>query len=281
EDEVARHVGYYLIDAGRPALERATSAKVPLAERLRRWLRAHGAGAYFGSIFLLTAAMVVAPLLFSAVSVHSLKHTLLGFLLLLPASELALLIVNYLVTSLLPPQVLPKMSFKKEGIPDDCRTLVVVPTLLTTPNAIQTELDRLEIRYLGNTDANLRFALLTDFADAPRQNMPEDEEYIDIVARGIEKLNRRHGAGRFFLFHRARSWSESEQRWIGWERKRGKLEHLNRFMTGESAPELEGFLHTGNRTQIQGIRFVITLDADTQLLRGTARRLIATLAHPL
>ena len=281
EDEVGRHVGYYLIDAGRPALERAMGARVPIAERSRRWLRAHAAGAYFGSLFVLALAMVAAPLLFIAELIPGITLALLGLLLLLPASELAVLIVNYFVTSLLPPQVLPKMSFKKKGIPDDCRTLVVVPTLLTTPNAIQSELERLEIRYLGNTDANLRFALLTDFADAPRQSMPEDEEYIDIVARGIEKLNRRHGAGRFFLFHRARSWSESEQRWIGWERKRGKLEHLNRFLSGETAPELEGFLYAGNRTELEGIRFVITLDADTQLLRGTARRMIETLAHPL
>ena len=273
EDEVARHVGYYLIDAGRPALERATSARVPLAESSRRWLRAHAAGAYFGSIFLLTLAMVAAPLFFVAGAVHWLSHGLFAFLLLLPASELAVLAVNYFVTSLLPPQVLPKMSFKKEGIPDDCRTLVVVPTLLTTPDAIQNELNRLEIRYLGNTDANLRFSLLTDFADAPRESMPEDAEYIDIVARGIEELNRRHGAGRFFLFHRGRTWSESEQRWIGWERKRGKLEQLNRFLIGESAPELEGFLCAGDRAQLEGIRFVITLDADTQLLRDTARRI--------
>src|SRR5437868_5087208 len=281
EDEVARHVGYYLIDAGRPALERETSARVPLAERSRRWLRAHAVGAYFGSIFLLTVAMVAAPLLFSAGSVHWLTHGLLGFLLLLPASELAVLAVNYFVTSVLPPRVLPKMSFKKEGIPDDCRTLVVVPLLLTTPDAIQNELNRLEIRYLGNTDGNLRFSLLSDFADAPRESMPEDAEYIDIVARGIEELNRRHGAGRFFLFHRGRSWSESEQRWIGWERKRGKLEELNRFLIGESAPQLEGFLCAGDRAQLEGIRFVITLDADTQLLRDTARRMVETLAHPL
>ena len=131
-------------------------------------------------------------------------------------------------------------------------TLVVVPTLLTTADAIQSELNRLEIRYLGNTDANLRFGLLSDFADAPRQNMPEDTEYIDIVARGIEELNRRYGAGRFFLFHRGRSWSESEQRWIGWERKRGKLEQLNRFLRGESAPELKGFLCAGDRDSTRG-----------------------------
>src|SRR5947199_1686428 len=281
EDEVGRHVGYYLIDAGRSALERATGARVPIAARSRRWLRAHAAGAYFGSLFVLALATVAAPLFFMTGSVPRVTLGLLGLLLLLPASELAVLAVNYLVTSFLPPQVLPKMSFKKEGIPDDCRTLVVVPTLLTTPNAIQRELDRLEIRYLGNTDANLRFSLLTDFADAPRESMPEDEEYIDIVARGIEELNRRYGEGRFFLFHRRRSWSESEQRWIGWERKRGKLEHLNRFLIGESAPELEGFLCAGDRAQLEGIRFVITLDADTQLLRDTSRRLIETLAHPL
>jgi cyclic beta-1,2-glucan synthetase len=281
EDEVARHVGYYLIDAGRPALERATSARVPLAEQSRRWLRTHAAGVYFGSIFLLTAAMVAAPLLFSAGSVHWLTHGLLGFLLVVPASELAVLVANYFVTSLLPPQVLPKMSFEKEGIPDDCRTLVVVPMLLTTPSAIQNQLSRLEIHYLGNTDPNLRFSLLSDFSDAPRQSMPEDAEYIDIVARGIDELNRRHGEGHFFLFHRGRMWSESEQRWIGWERKRGKLEQLNQFLIGESTPELEGFLYAGDRAQLEGIRFVITLDADTQLLRDTARRMIETLAHPL
>ena len=281
EDKVARHVGYYLIDAGRLALERTTGARVPVAERSRRWLRAHAAGVYFGSLLVLAVTMMAAPLLFIAGSIPGVTLGLLALLLLLPASDLAALAVNYFLTSLLPPQVLPKLSFKKGGIPDDCRTLVAVPTLLTTPDAIQSELNRLEIRYLGNTDANLRFALLTDFGDAPRESMPEDKEYIDLVARGIEELNRRHGTGRFFLFHRSRSWSESEQRWIGWERKRGKLEELNRFLMGESAPELEGFLCVGDRTQLEGIRFVITLDADTQLLRGTARRMIETLAHPL
>ncbi len=280
-DEITRHVGFYLIDAGRPALERAMSARVPLAERSRRWLRTHAALAYFGSFVLLTIAMVAAPLLFVAGSVGAATLALLGVLLLLPASELAVLAVNHFVTVALKPELLPKMFFKESGIPDDCRTLVVVPTVLTAPQAIANELTRLEIRFLGNTNSNLCFSLLTDFADAPQQGMPEDAEYLEIVRRGIEELNRRHGAGRFFLFHRGRAWSESERRWIGWERKRGKLEHLNRFLSGESASELEGFLGAGDRAQLEGMRFVITLDADTQLLRGTARRLIETLAHPL
>jgi hypothetical protein len=120
-----------------------------MAERSRRWLLAHAAGAYFGSLLLFMAALVAAPLLFVAGLVPWVTLGLLGLLLLLPASELAVLIVNYLVTSLLPPEVLPKMSFEKEGIPDDCRTLVVVPMLLTTPSAIQSQLSRLEIHYLG------------------------------------------------------------------------------------------------------------------------------------
>jgi len=280
-DEVARNVAYYLIDEGRPSLEQTTGARVPVAERTRRWLRAHATSAYLASVFLFTVALTAVPLVLIGGSVSAATIALLGLLVIVPASELAVLAVNYFVTLFLPPQALPKMSFEKEGIPDDCRTLVVVPTLLSTPGAIQNELNRLEVRYLGNTDANLRFALLSDFADAPQQDMPEDAECGDIAARGIQELNQRHGPGHFFLFHRGRAWSESEQRWIGWERKRGKIEQLNRFLMGESAPELEGFLCAGDREQLEGIRFVITLDADTQLLRDTARRMIETLAHPL
>jgi cyclic beta-1,2-glucan synthetase len=281
EGEVARHVGYYLIDAGRTALEREVHASVPLPERARRWLRAHPDLSYFGSLLLLTEAMVMVPLLFIAESLHDLPLGIFAVLLLVPASELAVLAVNYFVTAILGPQLLPKMSFEKEGIPDDCRTLVVVPMLLTASESVKNELTRLEVRYLGNADANLRFALLTDFADAPQQDMSEDAEYLDIVIRGTEELNQRYGAGRFFLFHRRRVWSESEQRWIGWERKRGKLEQLNRFLTGDPAPELQELLRAGDRVQLEGIRFVITLDADTQLLRGAGRRMIETLAHPL
>ncbi|MGI8890293.1 MAG: glucoamylase family protein, partial [Chthoniobacterales bacterium] len=281
ESEVERHIGYYLIDRGRPALERKIKCRVPLREIERRWLRAHAAVFYFGNILLATVLAVGAPLALTAPGTPLWIRAVLSLFLLLPANELAVLAVNYLVTALLPPRVLPKMSYRKAGIPDDCRTMVVVPMMLTTPAAIRNELGRLEIRFLANSDPNLRFALLSDFADAPQQNMPEDAEYFEVAARGITELNERHGPGRFFLFHRPRSWSDSEQRWIGWERKRGKLEQLNRFLMGESGPELDHLLCEGNREAIADIRYVITLDADTQLLRETARRLIETLSHPL
>ena len=281
-DEVERHVGYYLVDEGRAGLEKKLGCRVPLAERFRRALRHHAAAVYIGGIGALTLALT-AVVLAMAHAGGTGAGWLIGFGLLLafPASELALQMVNYGVTRCLPPDTLPKMSFKKEGIPKECRTLVVVPMLLTTPDAIRNEVERLEIRYLGNSDPQICFALLSDFADAPRQHMPEDAEYLEIVAQGIEELNRRHGAGRFFLFHRQRVWNESEKCWMGWERKRGKLEQLNRYLMGETAPEITDLLFMGDRDLLNGIRYIITLDADTQLLRDSARRLVETLSHPL
>ncbi|MDH5275328.1 MAG: glycosyl transferase, partial [Gammaproteobacteria bacterium] len=280
--ELERHVGYYLVDEGRPQLESQSGARPPWRVRARRGLLRHATGCYLGGLAVASGALVAGPVMVAAASGAGLPWLIVvAVLLLLPASELAVQTLNFLVTRLLPPRVLPKMSFREEGIPDECRTLVVVPMMLTTPDAIRKEVERLEIRFIGNPDPNLRFALISDFADAPRPHMPEDTEYLDIVARGIGALNRRHGPGRFFLFHRKREWSESERRWIGWERKRGKLEQLNRLLMGESAPELEEILCVGERAQLAGVRFVITLDSDTQLLRDTARRLVETLSHPL
>lgn len=281
-DEVERHVGYYLVDKGRADLEKKLGARMPFAERFRRGLRHHAPTVYIGGIGGLTLALSAGVLSLAHAGGTSGGGLIgLGLLLLFPASELALQMVNYGVTRCLPPSTLPKMSFKKEGIPKECRTLVVVPMLLTTPDAIRNEVERLEIRYLGNSDPQICFALLSDFADAPRQHMPEDAEYLEIVAQGIEELNRRHGPGRFFLFHRQRVWNESEKCWMGWERKRGKLEQLNRYLMGESAPEIADLLFMGDRDLLNGIRYIITLDADTQLLRDSARRLVETLSHPL
>src|SRR5262249_35037286 len=148
--------------------------------------------------------------------------------------ELAVGLVHHALTLLLPPRVLPKLDFK-EGIPEDCATFVVVPTLLTGPESVAVLVDRLEVHYLSNPDPALRFALLTDFTDAATQTPAEDEGLIrDALAR-IRDLNERYSAGgadRFFLFHRRRVWNEAENRWMGWERKRGKLGEFNRLLRG-------------------------------------------------
>ncbi len=199
----------------------------------------------------------------------------------LPASEAAVAIANHLVSLRLLPRVLPKMEFK-DGIPASARTIVVVPSLLLSRDCILGLLQRLEIHYLANPDSGLIFALLSDFVDAPQQEMPDDEGLLKSAIDGIRELNQRYPEGgqqRFWLFHRARRRNALEKKWMGWERKRGKLSEFNRLLRGASDTS---YIEPSQPPQeLAGIRFVITLDADTQLPLGTARRLVSTIAHPL
>jgi cellobiose phosphorylase len=280
-DELTRHIGYYLVDQGREALELRSGCNPRNFRRLWRIARGHAATLYLVSITLATLGVVAACLAAAGVTgTNPLLLILLGALALIPASELVVQIANYLITRLLPARFLPRMSFVS-GIPETCRTLVVIPMMLLTAESIRKEVESLEIRYLANPDPNLCFGLLSDFSDGPQREMPDDVERLDVVMRGIEQLDARYGPGRFFLFHRTRRWSECEGRWIGWERKRGKLEDLNRLLMGESRAEADNLLRVGDAAHLHDIRFVITLDADTQLPRDTARHLVETLAHPL
>ena len=192
--------------------------------------------------------------------------------------------MNREVTELLGPRVLPRLALR-DGVPADLRTLVVVPTLLMDHAQIAEQIERLEVHYLANSDGDLRFALLSDWTDAPRENMPGDDELLAAATDGIAQLNLRHGRAangdaRFFLLHRRRSWNERERNWIGWERKRGKLHELNHLLRGATDTT---YMPTGGEAPLvpAGVRYVITLDADTRLPRGTACMLVGTMAHPL
>jgi cyclic beta-1,2-glucan synthetase len=268
---------YYLLDEGLSELERCVKRRVPWRERQLRSLYRHPTLSYLGGVAALTTGIASAFLsaAYTGGAVSPAMLLLLGTLALFPASELAIYLLQMWLTWVLPPRVLSKMSFE-EGIPDDCRTLVVVPMMLLTPDSIRGEIEKLEVRYLANPGANLHFSLLSDFTDAEEPEMSEDDNLLGLAAKGIEDLNARYGKGTFILFHRPRVWCETERRWIGWERKRGKLEELNRFLNGE---ECGIFVHAGSLPG--GIRYLITLDADTQLPHGTARRLIETISHPL
>ncbi|TAK33170.1 MAG: DUF3131 domain-containing protein [Chloroflexota bacterium] len=287
------HVGYYLIDAGRSALEARVGYHPTVRQQLRVSVFHRPALVYLGSIALGMVVVLAVLLAFvipsGAGMVWVTSILVLGLLALVPASELAVQIVNFVVARALHPQSLPKLAFT-DGVPDEWRTLIVVPTLLGTLESIREDLEHLEIRYLANRDANLRFALLGDLVDAAEREMPEDGALVDAAVRGIDQLNARYSGHRFALFLRRRRWSETEQCWMGWERKRGKLEELNAWLIDEdrtpveSAPSMVGETLrpiAGDLSQLEGVRFVITLDADTQLPHGAARRLIGTLAHPL
>lgn len=279
------HVGFYLIDAGRPLLEARAGYRPTILQRLRLGARRRPALGYLGSNALGTAAILALPLLLvvppDAGRAWFASLGALCLLALLPASELAVQVVNFVVATAMHPRPLPKLAFD-DGVPDEWRTLVVVPTLLVSSKSIQEDLKQLEIRYLADRDDNLRFALLADCVDAPEREMAEDAALVEAAIRGIGLLNARYPGNRFALFFRPRRWSESEGCWMGWERKRGKLEELNAWLAGEAAPSSEALRPiAGDPSEFQGVRLVITLDADTQLPHGTARRLIGALAHPL
>ncbi len=173
------------------------------------------------------------------------------------------------------------MNFKVSGIPDAFRTLVVVPVFLADAETIRAEVEKLEIRYLANKEGNLLFGLFTDYTDSDQAHRKDDERLLQTVTESLEALNHRYGGERFFLFHRDRTWSESEQKFIGWERKRGKIEELNRLIDGTRPEDADRLVYVGDPDHLSNVRFVITLDSDTQLPLGTARRMIETLAHPL
>ncbi|HKC70684.1 MAG TPA: hypothetical protein VKB60_03630, partial [Terriglobales bacterium] len=266
---------------GSSLLKERVSFRPNAVERLRAFLRRHPDACYLGGIQVVTLAIMLAVLLGVIGPVGSPALVLLAMLtLFLPSSQAAVEMMNYLVTAVLPAQVLPKLDFSEAGIPNDCVTLVAVPALLLNERQVRKLVEDLEIRYLGNRDSNLHFALVTDLRDSAEE-APEDDPLVRLCAGLIAKLNEKYSGqstGSFLLLHRHRVYDEREGVWMGWERKRGKLQDLNKLLRGQydSFP-----VKVGTTAILPQVRFVITLDADTELPRGTAQRMVGALAHPL
>ena len=277
--------GYYLISQGRHQLERELDFRVRGQQWVRRaWVRA-ATPLYLWSIALTTLVVLAVPVALTALGgVRTSSVVLLALLGLWPASDLAVELVHRFVTRLLGPRRLPKLELAR-GVPAELRTLVAIPMLLTDESEIEEVVQRLEVHYLANTDPELRFALLSDFSDAAAETLPEDAPLVALARDAIGQLNQRHGpaAGggdRFWLLHRRRMWNASEGVWMGWERKRGKLRELNRLLRGATDTSFLAPDAKGPRAP-SGIRYVITLDADSRLPREAARKLVGTMAHPL
>ena len=277
--------GYYLIARGRPRLERDLRFRVPVQQWLRRaWVRA-ATPLYLGAIAFATLAILAFPTALTALSGARMSAVvLLAVLGLVPASDLAIALVNRFVTRLMGPRRFPKLELAA-GVPADLRALVVIPTLLSDESEIDEVVQRLEVHHLANSDPELRFAILSDWPDAAAESLPEDEELLELARGAIRELNVRYGpaAGggdRFWLLHRRRLWNEREGVWMGWERKRGKLRELNRLLRGATDTSFLSF-QPGAAQAPPDIRYVITLDADSRLPREAARQLVGTLAHPL
>ena len=276
--------GYHLLAAGRHAFERAIGFRLPMRKWPARLNRASGIVGYATAIAIVTAMLLAWPLLALAKAQPDAAYLgLLGALGVIPAIDAAIALVNRAVNFGFPATLLPALELR-DGVPSQLRTLVAVPTLLTSLQAIEQQIERLEIHHLSSPEGDLHFALLSDWVDAPTEHAEGDEACLAAAVEGVARLNRRYGpapgGARFLLLHRRRVWNGGEARWIGWERKRGKLHELNRLLRGATDTTFMA-IEDVPPVPPANIRYVVTLDADTRLPRDTVRRLIGKMAHPL
>ena len=247
---------------------------------------------YLGALLLGTAALVAWMLLRHEAAVDAAHWSLLLAVVVLmafPASEAVVAVINRLISESARPKHLPRLALAN-GIPEAHRVLVAIPGMLTSAASIRELAHRLQLHYLANRERNAQFALLTDWSDSPSQNATSDNVLLAGAVNAIHELNSRYpidtgtygatsAAPRFILLHRARTFSQSEQRWIGWERKRGKLELLVAAMAQGSST---AFLDLDSVSRIAAnTPYLVTLDSDTQLPPGRLRELVGVAAHPL
>jgi len=283
--ERAADPGHVLFGAARGAFEAEIAYRAPWALRHGRAYLAAGTQGYFAALYAMTAVLIGVPVYVGIVSGTS---WITVALIAVPAAVVALgfavTIVNHHVLAVIAPRRLPRLALR-EGVPTELRTIVVVPTLLVKAQQIVEQVARLEVHFLSNRDGDVRFALLSDDLDADREWRPEDQALFALGLEAIERLNHLHGpapdgSARFLIFHRRRVWSVGEGKWMGWERKRGKLREFNRLLRGATDTTFISRTDAAARVP-DGVRYVITLDADTRLPIGAVRRLVGTLAHPL
>jgi cellobiose phosphorylase len=280
-DDRLGHVGYYLIDDGLPRLEAAVGHRPGARESAYRWVHRHPTLVFVGGVVATTLVALGLLLWLGGVpaGIAWAGVLLLG---LLPAQDIAINVVNQLVTAFLPPRPLPKLDLREHGVPPEYRTAVIIPTLFDSVEAVHEALDNLEVQFLANREAHLHFAVLSDFTDSKTETREDDAAIVQAAADGVRTLNARYAGGTddaFYLFHRPRRWNPREGVWMGWERKRGKIAEFNRFVLG-GGPDAFSVI-VGDVEPIRSVRYVITLDADTVLPPDAAPLLVGALAHPL
>jgi len=283
------HVGYYLIDKGIESLERVCEYKPTFRERCRRHLGDNVRFYYFFCQVILTS------ILFGVASLFFLPNLYWIPILLILCHELSIEIVHQYVTNSLRPGNLPRLDFSKSkghagGIPDECKTAVVVPLMFSHPKDVQTAVDQLEVQFLANRDKNISFVLLSDFCDSEvAASFPEDEEILESIKKCMDTVNSRYPERCFFVLHRPRLHNPTQGMWgkgvyMGWERKRGKLTQFNHFIVKGDCEETRSpfsLIYGGDVSRLAGTRYVVTLDADTVLPLEGVRQLVGTAAHPL
>jgi len=276
------HVGYFLIGDGLEQTEKLANRKLLTSDKIRKKLDKNPLFSYLSLIFFITAIITFLNSWKAYKDDNAIWIVILfGIISLVCSSQLAIAIVNFISTLIVRPSLLPRIDYSKQ-IPEESSTLVAVPCLLSSNQEIEELVEALEVRYLANKHTNLFFGLVTDFTDAPEEHMHNDDDLVQNVTQRIKALNQKYGRQEddlFYLFHRPRKWNPHDRVWMGYERKRGKLADLNGLLRGNSKEAFSVII--GNISLLQKIKYVITLDADTQLPRDSAHKIIGTMAHPL
>ena len=272
EDSRESHVGYYLVDRGLPELKRRVGYRANGKAWIREQMLARPTAVYLGSIAIVSAVLLslVTSTLMLAMPLAWL--VVIAALAVVPISSIAVAFTNFVVVRLLPPRVLPKLDLAS-GVPDDCRTLVVVPALVSRPSDVDNLLAQLELHYLSSAGPSISFAVLSDFVDS--KTPPDTTEIFARADALVAALNAKHGSGTtapFHFLHRESRYNAGEGCFMGWERKRGKLDELNKLLRGDTTTSYVH--HAGDDAGLTRIRFVITLDADTQLPLGAVQKLV-------
>lgn len=276
------HVGYYLVSKGAAQLAARVGFNPRIADRMRAWIRANADDFYITGIELITIAFIAAAVFPLLPNYTVFGKLIFAFLLMImPAMQCAVELMNNSISVIFDAEPLPKMDFS-ERIPEEFTTLVVVPTLLLNEKQVQEMVNEIEVRYLANRDPNLHYALLTDLPDSVSKPHPNDSDpLVDRAAQLITALNAKYaarGQGGFLFLHRHRIFNGRQGVWMGWERKRGKLLDLNKLLVGE----YDAFpIKAGRLDALRTVRYILTLDSDTQLPRGSAARMVGAIAHPL
>jgi cyclic beta-1,2-glucan synthetase len=278
--EKQQEPGHYLIGTGRYVFEQEISYRPSFKQSLLRIYVTYAGLAYVGSLVLLTLMLLALPLSAClSAGLNGFQLFLLALFGIFPASDIAVGLMNRFIIGSLPPRHLPRLALK-DGIPETLSTFVVVPTMFINVASVKEQVEQMEIRYLSNPDNNVRFALLSDWSDAELETMPKDERLLNTATAAVAALNAKYEGQRFFVFHRKRLWNPSEGKWMGWERKRGKLHEFNRLLRG--ATDTSFLPIDGEPAKAPpGVCYVITLDADTKLPMGVVSQLVGVAAHPL
>jgi cyclic beta-1,2-glucan synthetase len=282
-EEKKKHIGYYLVEPGVFELEKHFNYSPVFREKILRSYFARPTLYYFLFIIIFDLLLMSSAFIYgTSIVTNSIGIFLISIFIFLPCTEISISVLNFFLAKCLQPKALLKFEFIK-GVPHIFRTLVVIPSMIVDEKTVNYLLEKLEIHYLGNSEDEIYFSLATDLVDANSEELASDQLLVSHVVEGVRKLNEKYSYTEnehFLLFHRHRQWNSVDGKWMGWERKRGKLHELNQLLRGREGTSFKT-LTKSSPEFLSTFKYIITLDADTKLPRDTAKKLIGTASHPL